>query len=74
MAGVSLLPAVLGEALSSAARVAAGKYIEFDVTRAVRDRGMISFLLTDSGTDSAVFAAREAAWATAPQLRVTIAD
>jgi hypothetical protein len=44
------------------------------VTNAVRDNGEVSFLLTDGGTDAAVFAAREAGAATAPQLRVTVAD
>lgn len=65
-------PAVIGEALSSNGRIIAGGYIEFDVTAAVRDGGTVSFLLTDGGTNSAVFAAREAGASTAPQLRVTM--
>ena len=65
-------PAVIGEALSSNGRIIAGGYIEFDVAAAVRDGGTVSFLLTDGGTNSAVFAAREAGASTAPQLRVTM--
>lgn len=65
-------PAVIGEALSSNGRIIAGGYIEFDVAAAVRDGGTVSFLLTDGGTNSAVFAAREAGASTAPQLWVTM--
>jgi hypothetical protein len=67
-------PAVVGEALSSNAGISAGEYIEFDVTASVRDGGIVSFLLTDGGTNSAVYASREAGKDTAPQLVVTIAD
>jgi hypothetical protein len=66
-------PAVVGAALSSNGRIAAGDYIEFDVTAAVRDGGTVSFLLTDGGKNSAVFAAREAGTSTAPELLLTIA-
>ena len=65
-------PPVTGDALATSGRVELGAYVEFDVTKAVRDRGIVSFLLTDGGTNSAVFASREAGAETSPQLRVTI--
>ena len=65
-------PAVIGEALSSHGRIIAGEYIEFDVTVAVRDGGTVSFLLTDGGTNSAVYASREAGGSKAPQLVLTV--
>jgi hypothetical protein len=65
-------PAVVGEALSSNGRIITGEYIEFDVTVAVRDGETVSFLLTDGGTNSAVYASREAGVHKAPQLVLTV--
>ena len=65
-------PAVIGEALSSNGRIGAGEYVEFDVTVAVRDGGTVSFLLTDGGTNSAVYASREAGANKAPQLVLAV--
>jgi hypothetical protein len=67
-------PAVVGEALSSNGKIIAGEYVEFDVTAVVRDRGTVAFLLTDGGSNSAVYASREGGADHTPQLVVTVAD
>jgi PKD repeat protein len=53
------------------ATVAAGAWEEVDVTAAVSAGGQLSFYLPGGGTDSFIFASREAGAATAPQLVVT---
>ena len=67
-------PAVAGAALSSNGKVIAGEYVEFNVTAAAHDGGTVSFLLTDGGVNSAVYASREAGADHTPQLVVTLAD
>ena len=66
-------PAVVGDALSNNGRTVKGEYVDFDVTAAVRDGGTVSFLLTDGGIDSAVYASREAGADHSPQLVITLA-
>ena len=63
-------PARTGPAVAGAGKLAAGAYVEFDVTKLVTGNGTYSFDLAGTSTDGAAFASREAS-ANRPQLLVT---
>lgn len=62
-------PAPVTPNLRTLGAVAKGTWVEIDVTSAVTGNGNVSFVLTGTTTDSAIFASRETA--TAPQLVIT---
>jgi len=59
-------PAPLAQAVASIGAVTKGTWAEIDVTSAVVGNGNVSFVLTGTGTDSALFTSRQTS--TAPQL------
>jgi len=66
-------PPFSGSPLDSAGPVAAGVWVEFDVTAAITEDGVYSFALTSNSSNSALFEASEAA-SNQPQLVVTIGN
>ncbi len=66
-------PPFSGSPLDSAGPVAAGVWVEFDVTAAITGDGVYSFALTSNSSNSALFEASEAA-SNQPQLVVTIGN
>jgi len=62
-------PPATGTLRTLGATTGVGTWVEYDVTAAVTGNGNVSFLLSGTGTDSAIFASRETA--TAPQLVIT---
>ena len=64
-------PAASGAQLASLGTVATGAWVEVDVTAAVAGPGLISFLMTSSSSNSALYSSREGAQP--PELVVTTA-
>ena len=62
-------PAATGGALGSPGAVAAGTWVEFDVTGMVTGNGEVDVLLADGNTNSAFYSSREGS--APPQLAVT---
>ncbi len=54
-------PELAGPVLSSVAAVAAGNWVEFDVSAAVSGNGTVSFGLKNSSSDKAIYSSREGA-------------
>lgn len=65
-------PSVIGPVLDRRGSVAAGTWVEFDVSAALGSDRWASFIVTDGGLNSAVYAARESGTDLAPQLRLTV--
>ncbi|MEA2306178.1 MAG: hypothetical protein QOH43_3458, partial [Solirubrobacteraceae bacterium] len=62
-------PAISGASVASAGATTKGRWVELDVTRAVRGDGVVSFALRGTSANAAGYASREAG-ANAPQLVV----
>lgn len=61
-----------GATLASAAQVAAGTWIELDITGVVTGNGLLSFALSTPGSTAISMASRESGSSTAPQLVIEL--
>jgi hypothetical protein len=62
-------PAATGAAIQDVGAVAAGTWVDIDLTGSITGNGTYSFLISDGNTNSALFSSREGA--NPPQLRIT---
>ncbi len=62
-------PAATGAAIRDVGAVAAGTWVDIDLTGSITGNGTYSFLISDGNTNSALYSSREGA--NPPQLRIT---